>query len=103
MPEQLPLFARRARRRDPLSSKIAAGQAVQFDQAHYAKLLASRGGTIYEMADETGLDAVAIARRMPELQDYGRARATEVHRPSPSGRPCRVWEILPVTPSRVKR
>lgn len=89
-------FTRRARRRDPETSKAAAARAGEFGSDHHRKIVGSlmtQGpATIYELAERTKLDHVAIARRLPELEKLGVARPTQNMRASPSGRACRVWE-----------
>lgn len=91
----------RARRRDPHTSKIAALRATEFAEHHVDVIRAAlkQGpATIYELAERTGLDHVAIARRMVEMQVTGMARVRRKADGSPetrqgkSGRPCRVWE-----------
>lgn len=88
--------AQRARRDDPETSKAAAAGASDFAAAHLAKILGSlvtQGkATIYELADRTGLDHVAVARRLPELEERQVARPTSEKRAGPTGRACRVWE-----------
>lgn len=89
-------FSKRARREDPDTSKVAAASAVQFGHAHQAAIVGSlmtQGpGTIYEIGERTGLDHVAVARRMKELQELGAARPREETKAGPTGRQCRVWE-----------
>ncbi len=89
-------FTKRVRRRDPATSRAAAARAGEFGSDHHAKIIGSlltQGpATIYELADRTKLDHVAVARRMSELEKLGVARPTQDMRASPSGRACRVWE-----------
>lgn len=89
------LFAR-ARADDPDTSKAAALAAAEFAGDHRAKILGSlltQGeGTCYEIAARTGLDHVAVARRLPELEERGVAKPTDATRKGPTGRSCRVWE-----------
>jgi len=86
----------RARADDPDTSKAAALAAAEFAGDHRAKILGSlmtQGpATIYELAARTGLDHVAVARRLPELEERGVARPTDATRKGPTGRACRVWE-----------
>lgn len=95
---QLPLdFTKRARSDDPVTSHQAAARLAEFAGDHHAKILGSLltqgDGTIYELAERTGLDHVAVARRMSELEALQVARPKPgVKRASPTGRPCRVWE-----------
>lgn len=85
----------RARRTDPETSHEAAREVVTFAHDHHAKILGSLvtqgAGTIYELAARTGLDHVAVARRLPELEEFKVARPTEIKRVGPTGRQCRVW------------
>lgn len=89
-------FTKRARRDDPVTSHQAAAQVQEFAHHHHAKILGSlitQGrATIHELAERLGLDHVQIARRLPELQALAVARPTDETKPSPKGRPCRVWE-----------
>lgn len=88
--------AARARRDDPATSRSAARRSRSFAQAHADAILSalrSWPATIHELAARTGIDAVAVARRMSELQRSGAAVPTNETRPSPSGSPCRVWRL----------
>lgn len=85
----------RARRTDPATSHAAADRASELVDRHFEsvlKALEGRPGTIYGIGKAAGIDAVAVARRLPELQKLGKARPTERTELSPSGRACRVWE-----------
>lgn len=97
---QLPLdFSKRARRDDPATSKEAAVRVIDFAHGHYALIIGALGlqgdATIYELAARTGLDHVQVARRLPELSQAMPARIFDTGRtkPSPSGRPCRIWRL----------
>lgn len=87
----------RARTNDPGTSHVAARGARAFAGEHCRKILAALratdGLTIYELERATGLDHVAIARRLPELQSQGAAVPTDETRPGSTGRPCRVWRV----------
>ncbi len=94
----MPLFDRprevpAARATDPGTSHAAATKVVTFRGDHHRRILAalSEPRTIYEIAQACGLDHVAVARRMPELERDGKAEPTDETRKSPSGSPCRVW------------
>lgn len=78
-----------ARRRDPETSHEAAKRAASFADGHRTRILAALEGalTIKELAQRTGLDHVAIARRMPELQRMGLAQPTDTRRAG-----CRAWK-----------
>jgi predicted ArsR family transcriptional regulator len=99
MSAQLPIdFSKRARATDPATSHAAAARAGQFAGQHHAVILGdlvTRGpGTIHELAARTGLDHVAVARRMGELGKRGVIERTGTTRPSPSGRECDVWRAV---------
>ena len=85
-----------ARITDPTTSHDAADMAEAFLFDHHAKIVESlrvRGpGTIYEIAERTGIDHVAVARRMKELELKAWAMRTDETRPSPLGRQCTVWK-----------
>jgi hypothetical protein len=78
----------RARREDPPSSQLAAAKAGSFAATHRERIFAAleHPGTIKELAMRTGMDHVAIARRMKELQNAQRAVPTDDLRDG-----CRVW------------
>lgn len=86
---------RRARITDPHTSHEAAAK-VDFAKDHQARILSAlakrNGQTIYELGAGTGLDHVAVARRMGELESDGLV-ITDGQRLSPRGRKCRVWWI----------
>jgi hypothetical protein len=88
-------FSKRARSSDPETSHAAARKAVNFAHGHYAKIIGALKlfgpQTIYELAANTGLTHVQVARRMPELSEV--VCRTEETRPSPTGNPCRVWRL----------
>lgn len=89
----------RARRSDPATShKAAESMRLHVGEQHSRILYALRHAgprTCHELADLVrGLDHVQIARRLPELEQQGRIRKTAETRPSPTGRPCTVWEYL---------
>ena len=84
----------RARNTDPDTSHYTAERAGSLAAQHYdaiKRALATGPGTIYQLADITGLSHVQVARRLPELEKFGLAETTGETRSSPSGRPCRVW------------
>jgi predicted ArsR family transcriptional regulator len=87
--------APRARTSNAATSHAAAARVREFDGEHYAKILEAlkRPGTIHEIAERCGLDPVQVARRLSELEKAlpPRALPTDETRPSPRGRPCRVW------------
>lgn len=79
---------RRARRNDPDTSKDAAARAQAFAESHHGRILAALNepGTCKEIGARIGLDHVAVARRLPELQAMGKAEPTDERRGG-----CRVW------------
>jgi predicted ArsR family transcriptional regulator len=83
-----------ARSSDPSTSHEAAATVGRFARDHYRRILAAispySGSTIYQIAAQSGLDHVAAARRLPELEKAGKVFA-EGERPGPTGRNCRVW------------
>jgi hypothetical protein len=80
-----------ARRRDPSTSKDAARKATTFANHHRDRIHAALAtpGNIYEIAKRSGLDHVAVARRLPELMKMGLAEPTEERREG-----CRVWRRI---------
>lgn len=86
----------RARASDPLTSHVAAASALPLAKHHAALIIAALAkgpGTIYALAERSGLDHVAVARRMKELERQSLVRLTGETAPSPSGRPCGVWDL----------
>ena len=85
----------RARATDPATSHAAADAAESFIPHHHANIvdaLYSKGpATIYEIARLTGIDHIAVARRMKEIERLGSVYRTADTRPSPQGRQCTVW------------
>lgn len=92
MIEQLSIFdPPRARRTDASTSHAAARKAESFIVSHRNRIMAAldRPGTIYEIAARSGLDHVAVARRMIELQ----RKPFELAEPTDEKRDgCRVWK-----------
>ena len=79
----------RARKRDPETSQRAGRNARQFAAGHFALILdalALGPGTAKEIALRSGLDYVAVARRMNELQQAGKVALTGEERDN-----CREW------------
>ena len=86
-----------ARRSDPETSHAAGKRAAQFRSDHHRRILAAlamSSGTIYELAVLTGIDHVAVARRLPELERIGQAMPTGSTKPGPTGTKCRVWQAV---------
>lgn len=86
-----------ARRTDPETSKRAARQAQAFAGGHCLQILqalAQHGPqTKDELAGHTGLDSVAVARRMAQLRDDLLVRDSGKTRPTTTGRAATVWEL----------
>lgn len=65
----------RARRTDPATSQRAASKVERFASGHFAKILAGLApftcATYREIACEAGLEPVAVARRLRELETAG--------------------------------
>lgn len=83
-----------SRLNDPITSKLAADMAEQFAGSHEQKirqaLITYGPSTKDEIAAVTGLDHVAVARRLSEMSD---CYPTGDTRESKSFRPERVWAI----------
>lgn len=71
-----------ARKRDPETSREAARKAATFANNHRDRIHAAlvTPGTIFDIAKRTGLDHVAVARRMVELQRMGLVERTGITR-----------------------
>ena len=103
----------RARRRDPETSHAAASSAKELQQRHHRVVLANLahygplGKT--EIARLSGLDGVAVARRMSEMQRAGWVTLTGRNVQGAAGAGCKRtasnekdavwlgWECLPIT------
>ena len=84
-----------ARRHDPATSHAAASQARALAADHHGRILAAlqdgaAGKTA--LAARTGLDGVAVARRMAEMQRAGLIRLTGEQVLSAAGRSEREWK-----------
>jgi hypothetical protein len=84
----------RARREDPITSQLAAARVDEFSGEHFALIhkALEAPGTIYEIAERTGLSHVQVARRLPEMK--GRAQRSGQKKPGPTGRACEVWKRM---------
>jgi predicted ArsR family transcriptional regulator len=86
-----------SRRTDPHTSH-AAGRSMTMAAATHRSLIwnaLKHAGPMgrYELAEVTGLDPVAVARRLAELVGQGLCRRSETkHETTPSGRQGSVWE-----------
>lgn len=78
-----------ARNSDPETSRDAARKAATFANNHRDRIHAALAtpGTIKDLAERTGLDHVAVARRLPDLQRMGLAVPMDDERRDG----CRVW------------
>jgi len=89
---------RRARRRDPETSKTAAAHSHGLAAEHRLLILAAMrdggAGTAHQIATRCDLQAVQVSRRLREFVDDGLIRATGETRPTPSGRPSQCWEVI---------
>jgi len=78
----------RARRHDPETSHAAAEKAARFIASHRNKIMAAivEPMTPREIAAKSGIDYVAVQRRLIELRRMGRIVETGVKRDG-----CREW------------
>lgn len=89
-----------ARRSDPKTSKIAAAtmrEGASLQRATVLAALERRGyaGAIYtDLAADTGLEPVAIDRRLPELRRLGHVVRLVETRLTPSNRPAHVHVVV---------
>lgn len=85
-----------ARRRDPITSHLAAQQAREMAQQHHALILAvlRKHGPLGKdgiAAKLRSLDGVAVCRRLTELERKGEVVQTGEHVTSSAGRAEREW------------
>ena len=88
-----------ARVLDPVTSHMAAAQAKEMAARHHAMIvnvLRKHGplGKDGIASKLIGVDGVAVARRLTELQRAGKAKPTGRHVQSLTGRAEREWEIV---------
>jgi predicted ArsR family transcriptional regulator len=96
---QIDLFSeppRRARRRDPSTSRAAADRVGEFAADHAVRILEAlqEHGLMgaEEIGDRIGLDAYAVRKRLPELEREQMVRVVAgQERTTRSGRRERVW------------
>lgn len=91
------IAAPRARSSDPDTSHSAAARAIEFSGKHAAAIFTwladhPTGGTKDEIADGTGVDSIAVARRMAGLCASGVYDSGE-RRKSRTGRASIVWKV----------
>lgn len=99
---QLALFDqadRLARRRDPETSKRAAERSVEFRGKHASAIFCwlkdhPKGGTKDEISKGTGIDAIAVARRIAELRESAGVYDSGERRQTPTGRTACVWKVI---------
>lgn len=88
-----------ARRRDPITSHLAAEQAAEMAQRHHALILAvlrehgplGKDGIASRLR---GVDGVAVCRRLTELQRQGQIEETGRLVKSSAGRAEREWRAV---------
>jgi len=91
---------RRARRRDPATSKVAARESHGLAAEHRLLILralrdgGARDWTAHEIAAACALQSVQVSRRLAQMADEGDIRWTDAVRPTPSGRPARCLELV---------
>lgn len=81
----------RARRTDADTSHAAAARAQRFAQSHRERILGALElgrANIFEIARRAGMNHVAVARRMVEIQRAGDAEPTDERRDG-----ARVWRL----------
>ena len=87
----------RARNTDPVTSFQAAESSQEMAKRHFAVITncLKRTGPLGKdgIASHTGLDGVAVARRLPELLRQGLVALTGRVVPSSSGRSEREWTL----------
>ena len=99
-PRQFDLTEPRARASDPDTSHIAAEAAGTLARRHKALILAwlrgnPGGGNKDRIAAGTGIDHIAVARRMRELSRDGLVQDSGYRARTGSGRPATVWIATP--------
>jgi len=94
----------RARNTDPITSHGAASMVTQFADDHYSRILKALSivrafyGTgkagAEQIADQAGLQAYQVRKRLPELAKQGEVRATNETRKTACGRSERLWGVV---------
>lgn len=97
MSEQLAIdFSARARRTDPATSHDAAEKASKFAHGHHLKIrnfldgISPRSAHYIDIAEATGLDRHAVARRLKEIFDAGLIEKAGVGH-LPNGNKATMW------------
>ena len=87
-----------ARKLDPQTSHDAAKSMETAATLHCAQVLnclrAIRSAGAEEIGELIGMDAYAVRKRLPELQDRGLAEPTDERRTTRSGCSERIWRVL---------
>jgi predicted ArsR family transcriptional regulator len=87
-----------ARKLDPQTSHDAAKSMEKAATLHRAQVLnclrAIRRAGAEEIGDLIGMDAYAVRKRLPELEDARLAKPTDESRTTRSGRSERIWRIV---------
>jgi len=87
-----------ARKLDPQTSHDAARSMEKAATLHCAQVLnclrAIRRAGAEEIGDLIGMDAYAVRKRLPELEDARLAEPTDESRTTRSGRSERIWRIV---------
>lgn len=83
---------------DPDTSRRAAERAISFKGKHASAIFAwladhAAGGTKDEIAAGTGIDAIAVARRIAELRRTAGVYDSGDTRRTPTGRAAIVWKV----------
>lgn len=87
-----------ARRADPQTSHAAAARVREFAGRHAGQIFGwlfdhPAGGTKDEIANGTGIDAIAVARRIAELRRTAGVYDSGETRRTPTGRAATVWKV----------
>lgn len=91
-------YTRLARSTDPDTSQAAAIRSREFSGKHASAIycwLADHpsGGTKDEISKGTGIDAIAVARRIAELRETAGVYDSGERRKTPTGRLAAVWRV----------
>ena len=88
----------KSRRLDPETSHAAGDSMKRAATRQGASVLnclrAIRNAGAEEIAELIGIDAYAVRKRLPELQDAGLAEPTDERRTTRSGRSERIWRAV---------
>ncbi len=89
----------RVRRTDPATSHAAAAKATGLAHAHQQRILNALRLALVPLGAEqigvlTNLDAYAVRKRLPELQDQHLVEIAPGERKTLSGRAERLWRLV---------